>query len=252
MRLQAGGTISSSSRNVSADVEEGGAVVDFTLSYGLPGKRGYSYKRPFDYFDFHVKAVTANVLESVTSRGLLLGTTYASGDSTRGIWGLYGSYDYISPQIFRVSTPALSLGTTWQTWLSPTVALLGTALGGVGYGAAGNTDRQGERDYHYGVTPHGLLALRVIFGDRVMFDITGREYYVSNALSSEEGWENILRADSTLTLRLFDRHGVALGYSHSYRNASYPGLDYKDQTVGTLSLMYVFLGETGFGAVEWR
>jgi hypothetical protein len=40
MRLQAGGTISSSSRNVSADVEEGGAVGDFTFSYGLPGKPG--------------------------------------------------------------------------------------------------------------------------------------------------------------------------------------------------------------------
>jgi hypothetical protein len=146
----------------------------------------------------------------------------------------------------------MSLGTTWQTWLSPAIALQGTALGGVGYAAAGNTERQGERDYHYGVTPTGLLTLRFIFGDRVMFDFTGREYYVSNTLSSESGRENILRADSSLTLRVYDRHGVALGYTHSYRNASYPGIEYKDQTVGTLSLMYVFLGESGFGVVDWR
>ena len=252
MRLQAGGTISSSSRNVSADVEEGGAVADFTFSYGLPGRPGYTYKRPFDYFDFHIRAVTANFLESLNSRGLLLGSTYATSDSTRGIWGLYGTYDYISPQVFRVSGPALSLGTTWQTWLWPTVALQGTALGGVGYAAAGNTEREGERDYHSGVTPTGLLALRFIFGERVMFDLTGREYFVSNTLSSESGRENILRADSSLTVRVYERHGVALGYSHSYRNASYPGIEYKDQTVGTLSLMYVFLGESGFGAVDWR
>jgi hypothetical protein len=252
LRLMAGGTVSSSSRNVSSDVEEGGAVADFAFSYGLPGKPGYSYTRPFDYFDFHVRAVTANVLESVNSRGLLVGTTYAGGASTRGIWGLYGSYDYISPQVFRVSSPALSLGTTWQTWLSRTVALQGTALGGVGYGAAGNTEREGIRDYHYGVTPQGLLALRFIFGDRVMLDITGREFYVSNTLSSESGRENIVRADSSITVRVYDRHGMAVGYTHSYRNASYPGIEYKDQTVGTLSLMYVFLGETGFGAVEWR
>jgi len=252
MRLQAGGTISSSSRNVSADVEEGGAVADFTFSYGLPGKPGYSYTRPFDYFDFQVRAVTANLLESVNSRGLLIGTTYASGESTRGIWGLYGSYDYISPQVFRVSSPALSLGTTWQTWLSQAVALQGTALGGVGYAAAGNTDQARTRDYHYGLTPQGLLALRFIFSDTVMLDFTGREYYVTNTLSSEQGRENILRGDSSLTLRVYERHGVAVRYSHSYRNASYPGVEYRDQTVGTLSLMYVFLGESGFGAVEWR
>jgi hypothetical protein len=252
MRLQAGGTISSSSRNVSADVEEGGAVADFTFSYGLPGQPGYTYQRPFDYFDFHIRAVTANVLESVNSRGLLLGTTYAPSASTRGIWGLYGTYDYISPQVFRVSGPALSLGTTWQTWLSPTIALQGTALGGLGYAAAGNTEKEGERDYHYGLTPTGLVALRFMFGERVMFDFTGREYYVSNTLSTENGWENILRADSSLTLRVYDRHGVALGYSHSYRNANYSGVAYKDQTVGMLSLMYVFLGESGFGAVDWR
>jgi hypothetical protein len=91
-----------------------------------------------------------------------------------------------------------------------------------------------------------------MFGDRVMLDVTGREYYVSNTLSTENGWENILRGDSSLTVRVYDRHGVALRYSHSQRNASYEGIEYKDQRVGTVSLMYVFLGETTFGAVEWR
>lgn len=252
LRFQAGGTISSSSHNVSSGVEENGAVADFTFSYGLPGKPGYTYKRPFDYFDFHIRAVTANFLESVNTRGLLLGTNYAVGESTRGVWGLYGNYDYISPQVFRVSNTALSVGTTWQTWLSQAIALQGTVLAGGGYGAAGNIEKTGERDYHYGMTPHGLLSLRLMFGDRVMLDLMGREYYVSNTLSTENGWENILRGDSSLTVRVYDRHGVALRYSHSQRNASYEGIEYKDQRVGTVSLMYVFLGETTFGAVEWR
>ena len=117
-----------------------------------------------------------------------------------------------------------------------------TALGGVGYAAAGNTEKEGERDYHYGLTPTGLVALRFMFGERVMFDFTGREFHVSNTVSTENGWE----------IRVYDRHGVALGYSHSYRNANYSGVAYKDQTVGMLSLMYVFLGESGFGAVDWR
>lgn len=252
MRFMAGGSFTSSSRNVSSQVEETGAVADFTFSYGLPGNPGYSYTRPFDYFDFHVTAVTANVLESVNTRGLLWGKGYA-GESTRGIWGLYGSYDYISPQVFRVSSTALAVGTTWQNWLSSTVALQGTALAGTGYGAAGNMEAQGERDYHYGLTPQGLLSLRFIFGDRAMIDLTAREFYVSDVLSPEQrAWENILRGESSLTVRIYDRHGLAVRYQHAHRNANYSGIDYRNQDVGMASLMYVFLGESGFGAVDWR
>jgi hypothetical protein len=253
MRLQVGGTLTSSSNNVESSVKQSGAIGDFTFTYGLPGKPGYTYTRPFDYFDFHLTSVTANTIESINTRGLLIGTSYASGDSTRGIWGLYGSYDYIVPQIFRVSTAALSLGTTWQTWLSQDVALQGTALGGAGYGAAGSIRRTGERDYHYGATPQALLALRLILGDRAMFDVTGREYYVTGLLSTEpHGRENIMRGEGSFTLRVFDRHGIAIRYVISHRDASYPQVDYRDQTVSSVSLMYVLLGESGFGAVEWR
>ncbi|HZH50217.1 MAG TPA: DUF3943 domain-containing protein [Nitrospira sp.] len=251
MRLQGGGTLTSSSHNVASSVTEHGAIGDFTFTYGLPGKPEYRYARPFDYFDFHVTAVTANTVESVNTRGLLFGKPY-SGETTRGVWGLFGSYDYISPQVFRVSTTALSFGTIWQSWLSRSVALQGTALGGAGYGAAGSIQRSEDRDYHYGATPQALLAFRLIFGDRAMIDVTGREYYVTDVLSSERGEENILRGDASFTLRVFDQHGVALRYVVSHRDASYPGIDYRNQTVGTLSLMYVLLGPSGFGAVEWR
>lgn len=252
-RLEAGGTLTSSSHNVSSSVREHGAVGDLTLTYGLPGKQGYHYARPFDYFDFHITAVTANTLESLNTRGLLAGTTYASGNHTRGLWGLFGSYDYISPQVFRVSSTVLSLGTVWQTWLSDGMALQGTALGGAGYGAAGSIQRREERDYHYGLTPQALLALRLIFGNRAMIDFTGREYYVSRVLSPEgNGQENILRGDAAFTLRLFDRHGIALRYAVAQRNASYPNVEYRDQTVSTVSVMYVLLGASGFGAVDWR
>lgn len=252
-RLQVGGTLTASSNNVSSTVKEEGAVGDVTFSYGLPGKPGYTYARPFDYFDFHLTAVTANTLESINTRGLLIGSTYAPNDSTRGIWGLYGSYDYISPQVFRVSSAALSLGTTWQTWLSQDVALQGTALGGAGYGAAGSIQRTGDRDYHYGASPQALLALRLIMGNRAMLDVTGREYYVTGILSPEpHGRENILRGDASFTVRLFDRHGVAIRYVVSHRDASYPNIEYRNQTVGTVSLMYVLLGKSGFGAVDWR
>ena len=112
-------------------------IADFSLDYGLPGKPGYSYDRPFDYFTFKITASSANGLENLMTRGLLIGTDYAAGKNYRGVWGLYGSYEYIEPQIFRVSTTTLSLGTTGQWWLSRTIALQGSVLAGAGYGAVG-------------------------------------------------------------------------------------------------------------------
>jgi hypothetical protein len=184
---------------------------------------------------------------------MLMGTEYEIGKSYRGIWGLYGTYDYISPQTFRVSSTALSLGTTAQWWLSKSVALQYTALAGVGYGAAGVIHGVGERDYHYGATPQALLSGKLIFGERANLEITGREYYVSSTASPESrGFENIERLDATFTVRVYRHHAVALKYVLAHREAHYPDLGDRHQTMGTIGLYYAWISDSGFGAVEWR
>lgn len=160
------------------------ATVSFDVSYGLPGKPGYTYKRPLDYFDFDIsgQARANNPVGNVLLRGLLYGKTYEAGDDYRGIWGLYGIYDYLSPEVFRVSNTGLALGTTGQYWVAPGIALQGTLLGGVGFGAAGTTPvATGDRDYHYGVAPLGLLALRMLFGKRAALELDARGYYVTGS-----------------------------------------------------------------------
>ncbi len=85
------------------------ATAEFWMSYGLPGKAGYAYTRPLDYFDFQFSALSnaSNPIENVMIRGLLVGAKDARRPrNSRGIWGLYGSYDYISPFLFRVSSTA--------------------------------------------------------------------------------------------------------------------------------------------------
>lgn len=239
--------------SIPQEFQRGEATLGFTMDYGLPGKRGYQYRRPFDYFHFEFNAVTSNVLESVMSYGLLYGTDYAAGENMRGIWGLYGSYDYIAPQIFRVSTTALALGTNTQWWLGPGLALQGTALGGVGYGSAGIIDGRGERDYHNGLTPQALLSLRLIAGDRAALELTGRDYYVSDVASDEKGGtENIARVDLGLTWRVHNLHGITLKYAFSHRAADYRQLDDTRQSVSSVSLGYTYLGHRWFGAVDWR
>jgi hypothetical protein len=255
LRLGVSQNTDMSDQGGSETIKQNEATLDFSMAYGLPGKPGYSYTRPFDYFHFEFTSVSTsdNPLTDIMIRGLLLGKKYEAGNAYRGIWGLYGGYDYISPHIFRVSSTSVSLGTTFQWWLSRAIALQGSALGGVGYAAAGNVTQVGDRDYHYGVAPQGLLALRLILGDRAMFDLTGRAYYLSGVGGNDPGGtENIDRVNMGLTVRIYGRHALGIQYITSIRNAQYPDRVDSHQTTGTVSLVYTLLGGDGFGAVEWR
>jgi len=237
--------------------------VSFTMSYGLPGKPGYEYTRPFDYFNLEFIATSGNAFESIFSRGLLVGTAYELGPNYRGIWGLYGTYAYVAPQIFRVSDTGAALGTTAQWWISRKVALQGTGLLGAGYGGGGVIHGagiatagplgSGQRDYHYGMTPQALLALRLIIGDRVSIDTSVRDYYVSRFAASEStGSENIGQADISVTVRVYKLHGFTLRYAESRRDGTYASLPPSRQSIGTVSISYTLLGQTRAGAVDWR
>ena len=237
----------------STKVKYSEAQLDFSMDYGLPGKPDYTYKRPFDYFAFQATASSANGFENIMTRGLLVGKDYKAGANYRGVWGLYGSYDYIAPQVFRTSSTALSIGTTGQWWLSDAIALQGTGLFGMGYAGVGTINGTNSTDYHYGVAPQALLSLRLIFGDKVSLDAVGREYFVSGiAAGSTGGHDNVLRADTALTFRIYRQHAIAVRYVWSRRDASFPDLGDISQTRGTIGVFYTYLGHDNFGAVEWR
>ena len=259
-RFMLGGSIDTHSSNlspaVSASSRDGNGIAEFSMVYGLPGKPGYRYDRPLDYFDFHVstRARTHNLVESITIRGLLKGSDYHVGNDYRGIWGLYGSYDYISPYLYRVSSTALSLGTTGQYWAAPGVAIQGSVLGGIGFGATGvETDVVEERGYHYGATPQLLLALSAHFGNQALFDITGRGYYLSHLGGDiSEGSELVFRGHAALTVRVYRNHALGINYSESIRDTNYGNIPDRYRSEGTISLVYTFLSDISFGAVEWR
>jgi hypothetical protein len=237
-----------------AGLKRNEAQADFAIDYGLPGKPDYDYRRPFDYFAFQATASSANIFESVFTRGLLIGAPYEAGDNYRGVWGLYGSFDYLSPQTFRVSSTSLGLGTTAQWWLSPTLSLQGTALGGVGYAAVGTArGPAGESAYNYGVAPQALLALRLTHGDTASLDLTAREYFVSGVASGRNGGhDNIVRADAALTLRIYKQHAVTLKVLANQRDATFTNPGTQRQTRATVGIYYTLLGQERFGAVDWR
>jgi len=237
------------------------ATAQFSIAYGLPGTPGYDYTRPLDYFDLQASGLSSssNPIENVMLRGLLIGRKTRDAGSSRGVWGLYGSYDYISPFLFRVSSTALSLGTTRQYWLAPALALQGSVLGGVGYGAAGTIPAAPStptaevvRDYHFGVTPQSLVALRFIAGDRATFDITTRGYYVSGLGSDDtHGSETIFRGNAGINVRVIGGHTLGAQFVESIRSARYGKLSDRRLSEGTITISYSFLGSNHFNAVKW-
>jgi len=229
-------------------------LLDVAFVYGQPGKPDYIYRRPFDYFNFEFVASTENVFESILTHGLLVGKEYGAGNSYDGVWGLYGSYDYIAPDVFRISSTAVSLGTTGQWRLPGPVTMQATLLGGAGYGAGGTLEgTTADRDYHYGLTPQSLVGVRFVFGKVVSLDLAARGYRITTVLSTaDRGWENVGRADASLTVRLFGPHALTVKYLATRRYASYPDLGVRDQRRDTISVFYTIVRDRRMGAVPGR
>ncbi|MGZ5201431.1 MAG: DUF3943 domain-containing protein [Telluria sp.] len=227
------------------------AAADFALEYGLPGKPGYTYQRPFDYFLFRLRLSTDGV-ESVASRGLLIGAPYEGGASLRGIAGVYGSYDYLSPQQFRVASTGLSLGTNLQWKMTEMLALQGHASAGLGYTSTGTVRASSGQQYTYGYAPEAMLTLRLIYGDRVTLDLVSRGFFDGRLARAETSrTDGVIRGDASVTYRVSGPHAVSLKYITSRRRYSFPGVAGRQQRLDTVGVYYTYQVGRGTGAVKW-
>ena len=122
-----------------------------------------------------------------------------------------------------------------------------------GYAAVGTLRGGPNGEYHYGVAPQALLAMRLIFTDRASLDLTAREYFV-NPVGSRRvgGHDNIARADISFTVRLARQHAIAVKYLWNRRDATYSFLGNGSQERSTVGIFYSYIGDSRFGAVDWR
>lgn len=249
-RIYIGGSATTQTQgDANVDLRPTEGVFDVSMEYGLPGAEGYHYSRPFDYFSLQATATSGSGLESVLLRGLLVGRGYQMGTANHGAWGLYGSYDYIAPQLFRVSSTAIALGTTTEWRPSDVLTVQATALAGAGFAAVGALTRRDTSDYHYGIAPNALLASRIIFSDRAAIDVSAREYYVSR-VAGTSGHDNIVRLDAAFTVRFHRQRAITLRYLLSRRDAFFPDVGSRTQLRGTLGAFYTLLGHDRFGSVS--
>jgi len=234
--------------------KETSAAAQFVVDYGLPGKAGYNYDRPFDYFHFDVTGLIENNnhVDRAVVRGLLFGTEYDNGDSGHGVYGFFGGYDYRSPGLFRVASTAVHYGNVGEAPLWSEANLQWTALGGVGFGAAGTVSDDSEnRDYHHGVIPQVGIDFRLMQSEFAMLQLTGNDYFVWGVGSNDiNGHENVIMAELSLTMRIAGPHALRVEFTTARRDSSFDVEDDRHQKVNSVFLLYNFLGGTRFTAVH--
>jgi hypothetical protein len=251
IRVQLGTTAAGAGRSLSrSSLTLNQPTLALSLDYGYPGNAGYRYRRPFDYFRIE-SSVSSDGLEQLSTRGLIAGTGYGAG-RVAGVWGLYGTYDYFTPDDFRLSTTAGSFGTTLQTSITESLVMQSSGLLGAGFAAARALGPSDGRDYHYGVTPQALVNLRLIAGRRAAVDLTARQFFISGLGEFGTGQSDLIFVgDGSLALRVYRRNALSFTYQLAGRSTDYLELPKKTQSRSRVGVFYTFLGSGGFGAVPY-
>ena len=98
-----------------------------------------------------------------------------------------------------------------------------------------------------------MISLRLTHDDTVSFELTAREYFVSNVASGTTGGhDNIIRGDAALTLRLAKQQAVTFKIDGNRRDAAFTGTGSQRQTSVAIGVFYTLLGQDRFGTVDWR
>ena len=164
------------------------------LTYGMPGDPRFKYRAPFSHFDVDFNlSVPGVAVWSLFMRGLLFGAQFSSG-TTRGLFGVFGQYDFASASLVRVSSVGFGVGTSLQTRLPGEFTLqLATLFSAVPYASAGalGLEEGVMRDYHIGPGGQFTVEARLIWADRAWLRVVGRTWFIAGAYIAPPGWESV-------------------------------------------------------------
>jgi hypothetical protein len=86
----------------------------------------------------------------------------------------------------------------------------------MGYGTVSDVGGSNNQGNHYSLTGQGLLALRLVLGDRALLDVAGRGYYFSGLASNDpHQQETVGRLNLGLTFRIYGHHALGIQYVFS-------------------------------------
>lgn len=221
--------------------------VGFVASYGLPGVPSFEPKRPMDHFDLvaDLSIAERRVVGTLFLRGLLYGRSFG-GHRLRGLWGLFGNYDYFSPSLVRVAAVGAGPGTTMQLRLGVKSFLQGTyVVSFAPVAAAGVAEGVGSRNYHFGPGSSQVAELRLGSEDLGVLTLTNRSFAVFDVETDDVS--AVTYGSLSGQFRVWRNHGLGFELIASTRRESDDD-EFLD-TSGQVLFFYALLSDTSFGAV---
>jgi hypothetical protein len=223
------------------------------LYYGLP-VGDWVPDEPFDYFDLTAdltidsKSNTREASGNFSIHGLLAGAAYGEA-RTRRFVGLFGTYDYLTPEAYRASSAAFGPGITGQRQFGDHFAFQGTAILSLGFGAGGSSAVvSGSRDYHFGLQAVGFASAQLYFEDRLRARLTTRQYFTSGKVSPEpDSWERSNYSQLALLWRFIGPHALGVEWTGARRTAYYPETPDISSRSNQLEFFYAILSDHGMG-----
>jgi hypothetical protein len=187
------------------------------LSYWASGDR-----RPLSHFDLSATVSPGELPASTLFiRGVLYGTWWGPWIvGIRGVWGIFGQYDFAQPTLARVSTTGVGPGTMLEWRASTHVFLQATGvISFVPFGSIGSLGlNEAEfRDYHIGPGAQATLELRLIHTEAGMIRLVAQQWLVVGAYVPPSGIESMTYLTASLVVKLGWRIGAMVDLGAMYR-----------------------------------
>lgn len=227
--------------------------VNGRMTYGMPGDPSFRYTTPFSHFDVDFNITFPGpTVSSVFTRGLLAGKQFGSG-KTRGLWGLFGQYDFAEASLLRVSSVGFGIGTSFQTVLPANFTFqLAGVLSAVPLSSAGSLGLQEGvvRDYHTGPGGQAVAEARLIWNDRAWLRVAARTWFIAGLYIDAPGWESISYLTVGPLVRLWGPMAVGADVVMALRRAKFDD-DLFDRSVtgATVRVTLNWISEESLGAV---
>lgn len=235
------------------------ANIQGRITYGLPGDPHFRYSSPFSHFDLDFnfsgpwKPITAFFM-----RGLIAGWQF--GESTpnvRGVWGLFGQYDYATAELVRVSSVGVGLGTSLQWRVGQATFLqVSGVLSFAPFAAAGQSTVSDdlasplERNYHIGYGGQGTLEARLIQRGVGWLRVVGRTWWVVGDYIPPKGWESVSYVTAGPLVRVWGPLAIGGDIVAAFRISAFRDETFNNAFSGaTYRLTLNWLSSEALGAV---
>lgn len=204
---------------------DGQLHVEAYVEHGLMGDRAFQPRRPLDHFTLQtaIDTSTDELEAKLYVRGMLIGSPLR-GDEFRGMYGLFGGYDYNSNHYVRASMLGVGPGGVAELRVGERGYVAGTAAAYlVPYGAAGGINElEGPmNDHHDGPGMSQLVEGQV--GERGLWNLrsTTRVYEIRGRLVGDDANELVFNTTLGGRLQLKSHQAIGVESTYSYRRASF-------------------------------